>query len=360
MPSRLRRAPCAALGATLVLLVCTASALEGQRTISRTAPASVTISVQYRDEPGGPMAIVKRAFVCVGDSTDTKRYGVKQMLNDAGEIVFSVPYGASILVTAYNEEGGRNRYTIGSRVATTVRSRSQRVPVIWNGWERGMTCDRPVLSKSLPGGDEAPRLRATLRTLPQTLSRTRDIEILTTTRSGTAYLEVGGIPRQFRISQRSDFAGAAWQDARVLPSPTGENLMRAIPFELAGGDGRKTIYVQLRNDAGVSPASQVVVNYVDLYTCRLRYQRAPNALERLTMAEETLAVVRGQSKTLDVAWPSANEGKPGYGMHLRWAKNAADHPIELTVGGGLVWNKVTLDRNESRSFKADLRAVRCP
>jgi hypothetical protein len=359
MRPRPPRPPCAVL-ATLTLLGCTASALEGQRTVSRTAPATVTVSVQYRAEPRGPLETVKRAFVCVGDSTDTKRYGVKQMSNETGEIAFSVPYGASILVTAYIEVGSRDRYTIGGRVAATVHSRSQRVPVIWNGWERGMTCNRPVLSKSLPGSDEPPRLRATLRTLPQTLSRTRDIEILTTTTSGTSYLEVAGVPAQFRISQRSDFSDAEWQDARVIPSPTGKNLMRAIPYELTGGDGRKTIYVQLRNDAGVSPVSQVVINFVDIYTCRLRYQRAPNALERLTMAEETLTVARGQSRTLDVAWPSANEGKPGYGMHLRWAKNSGDHPIELTVGGGLVWNQVTLEPNKSRSFQADLRAVRCP
>ncbi len=80
----------------------------------------------------------------------------------------------------------------------------------------------------------------------------------------------------------------------------------------------------------------------------------------MTMSEEQLSVLRAQSKTLDVAWPSSNEGKPGYGMHLRYASNAGEHPIELTVGGGLVWNKAILQPNETRYIRADMRAVRCP
>jgi hypothetical protein len=303
----------------------------------------------------------RRAFVCVGDSTDTKRYGSKVMTNANGEIAFSVPIGAAVVITAWDEfsSGGIRRHTLGGREVVPIRSRTHRASITWDPARRGMTCNTPVLTKALPAVTSL-RLGDALRTMPQGLTRTRTVELLTTRVNGYNYIDLTAPATHFRVSQRGDFQGAAWQAASVHPLPTRGYRMRAVEHQILGGDGRKTIYLQLRNDTGSSPVSQVVVAYVDMYACRMVYGRAPGALAQLTMATETLTVMRAESRTLDVSWPSPNELRPGYGMHLRWARNVGEHPIELTVGGGVLWSKTVLEPRDTETFKADMRAVRCP
>jgi uncharacterized membrane protein len=352
------------LGACAVLtlsVLATVSSLTDAQARRQPAMAALTVAVEIPDEATGTLIPARRAFVCVGDSTDTKRYGSKVMTNATGEIALSVPIGTAIVVTAWDEfsSGGIRRYTLGGREVVPIRSRTHRVTISWDRSRRGMTCNTPVLTKALPTVTPL-RLGDGLRTMPQGLSRTRSVELLTTRVNGYNYIDLTAPATHFRVSQRSDFRGAAWQAASVHPLPTRGYRMRSVQHEILGGDGRKTIFLQLRNDAGSSPVSQVGVDYVDLYACRLIYRRAPNAMETLTMAEETLTVMRAASKTLDVSWPSPNELRPGYGMHLRWARNNGDHPIELTVGGGVLWIKAVLDPRDSERFRADLRTVRCP
>lgn len=345
---------------TLLVLVVVSPLVEAQAG-RRPVMASLTVAVQIPDAATGTLIPARRAFVCVGDSTDTKRFGSKVMTNASGEIAFSVPIGTAVVVTAWDEfsSGGSRRHTLGGRDVVPVRSRAHRVTIAWDRSRRGMTCNTPVLTKALPAVTPL-QLGDALRTMPQGLTRTRTVELLTTRVDGYNYIDLTAPATHFRVSQRSDFQGAAWQTASVQQLPARGYRMRAVEHEILGGDGRKTIYMQLKNDTGSSPVSQVVVAYVDMYACRLIYGRAPSALAQFRMAAETLTVMRAGSKTLDVSWPSPNEGKPGYGMHLRWARNVGEHPIELTVGGGVLWNKVVLEPRDTKTFKADMRAVRCP
>ncbi len=327
--------------------------------LPRTITSTLTVKVQGRESPNSRLGPMRKAFVCVGDSTDTRRFGYKQMLNDSGEVRFDgIPLGANLVVTAFLEESLR-RPPLGGRTLTNMRSTREVAEVHWNLWEGGPTCNTPVRSKPLPESVATPQLQGRLATTPGPLARVRPVELFSETGSAGNYLAVSGGATEYRTSQRSDFAGASWITAARMPGvqPPG---IRPIKHEISGAAGRKTIYVQLRSESGPSPVYSVQVDFLDLYTCTLTYRRAPNATADYTMAEEQITLVRAQSKTLDVAWPSSNEGKPGYGMHLRRAYNTGEHPIELTVGGGLVWNTVVLQPGKSRYIRADMRAVRCP
>lgn len=317
------------------------------------AKTTVTVRVLWKELPNSTPTPLGRATICVGDSTNPRRYGTVQMLNPAGEKSISgVPRGAPVLVSVFHENG---HVTMGARSARRLTGTNERFEFTLNGWENGPTCSTPLRSKPLPTRPTPPYLAGRLRTSPAGLVRTRDIELFTTSQSMGNRLEVQAEPTAFRTSQSRDFGGAQWR-----PTTGSYGTIPAIPHTIQGADGRKRIYLQLRNATGISDTYEVEIDFVDLYRCELTYARAPNATESRTMDTEELSLMRAQSRTLDVAWPSANEGKPGYGMHLRWARNTGDHPIEITVGGGLIWNRIVLEPRQYRAIRADLKSVRCP
>ncbi len=292
------------------------------------------------------------AMICVGDSTDPRRYGVTQMLSDESEkTIDALPIGQPLLVTVYDEHTG---WRTGTRVVRQMAGPGERLVVVLDSWVAGPTCSTPGRSKPLPGTGTRPYLPTSLVAPGGGLARTRTVELYNETGPVSRVIRFTGAPSHYRVSQRSDFAGAAWQPIQA------SHAMRALRHEITGSDGRKRIHFQMKNAAGTSPVYTLEVNFVELYACELKYARAPNAMQTMTMPAESLRVMRASSKTLDVAWPSANEGKPGYGMHLRWARNEGDHPIELTVGGGLAWSRVVLQPRDHRTFRADLKGVRCP
>jgi hypothetical protein len=346
-----------------ILTLIAASGVRGDfvtaQEIRRTITTTLSVDVLAREFPGGVVFPVKRAIVCVGDSADTQRYGMQQILGSEASFT-DIPLGAGLIITAYTQDSFRSPVR-GARIATTMRSSSERVEVVWDLWTAGPTCNTPPFTKALPDQPRAPELFGTLRTVPGPLARTRQVELVSRTEGSANYLEVTGAPTHYRTSQRSDFQGSGWQTTQVMTTRQAVSFVRPAPHEITGGDGTKRIYLQLKNDVGVSRTYQFQLDFLNLYTCRLAYLRAPNAMATTgLMQTEELTIIRGQSKTLNVAWPSANEGRLGYGMHLRRASNEGDHRVELTVGGGLIWDKVVLEPGAKQNFRADMKAVRCP
>jgi len=96
----------------------------------------------------------------------------------------------------------------------------------------------------------------------------------------------------------------------------------------------------------------------------LTYQRAntafaPKGVPEGNLGEEEVRVMIGETKSFDTSWPSPNEKKRGYGMHLRTAKNTGQHPIEVKLREGLVSSVHVYEPGDNYSIKADLVSVRC-
>lgn len=331
-----------------------------------TRSTALTVKVLARDAPNAPTYTVARAWVCVGDARDPKRYGTQQMANPTGEITFhGIPLGVEVLVTAWMEWGSATNYR-GGRTTVQIPDRSfnARAEVVFE-FSRGPTCLTPGLSKEAAPTRTDPFIeldKHPLKTLPGgPLIRSRELSIFNLEHAHSdpnraRLISVRNAPTEYRTSQNSSFSGASWRTMQ-----RSDGAYRQISHQISGNDGRKTVYIQFRNSAATSPTYALEFDFLDLYECNLEYGRAHNALEsNSTLGREQVRLLRAQSKMLNVAWPSPNESQPGYGMHLRWARNMGDHPIVLSVGGGVIWNEVILEPGKWKEFRADMRGVRCP
>lgn len=297
-------------------------------------------------------------LVCVGDQDDPRRYG-EALSNTNGIARFQgVPISTDLIVTASRHGSFPKRR--GERVEFRMRGRFGALDIGLQYGRGGPTCSTPGRRKALPeGADPRPVLKRPLRT-ESSVVRQRRVVLYTDRGSPWDYLDVGGNPTRFRTSQDPTFTGVAWRSAS-----TSNGRMHYVTHDIEGGDGTKTIYLQLRNARGTSDSYSVRVNFVDLYSCVLEYERADNALAPQGVPEGNLGVervtlTRAQSKTFDTSWPSPHEKQRGYGTHLRRASNPGEHAVEITYGSALFWNEVLVHPGQQYQFKADLKAVRCP
>lgn len=308
-----------------------------------------------------PPSTVPEAVVCVGDADNPQRYGMMIARKDGTAVFTGVPLTTDLLVTASGKH--RQQADGGARIEHRMRGASDvaEIAIPW-GKGDGPTCTTPGRSKALPADANLnPSLKAPLRTNAVAIAQQRRVLLFTHKGSPWDYLAVAGKPTHFRTSQNPTLSDATWRSATV----TDGERMHFVHHDIQGGDGRKTIYFQLKNSRAWSPPYSVEVNFAELYRCELEYERADNALAPMgepqgNLGKERLSLLRAESKTLNVAWPSPNEKKRGYGMHLRRARNVGDRPVELTIGGGPVWNKHVLQPGAGAKFRHDLKAVRCP
>lgn len=139
----------------------------------------------------------------------------------------------------------------------------------------------------------------------------------------------GGIPEEYRASERADFSGASWQpyqhDTAIL---------------LSAGAGTKTVYVQLRNAAGESAVRAASIKL-----------SAPGTDVGGAFAEITVApggVARGFEQSLGEVLPGEEykiKGLPA-GMRMdRWTGEltgaplkAGDYRVSVQVRNGKTWS----------------------
>jgi hypothetical protein len=183
---------------------------------------SMTISaadVQVRVFERGGEALSGVA-VCLGTPARISQFGARQ--TDAnGNAVFGDVPRATLLVTA-----SKNGYKAEQK-------------------SMGAAAGNRMLVISLPtggGGTQCPLGEGVAKASGSGLSISRlgmnKGAATTATPNVTLDNVVNGKPTQYRASERADFKGANWQD--YTPAPA---------FQLSGGQGRKTVYFQVRRHA---------------------------------------------------------------------------------------------------------------
>lgn len=299
----------------------------------------------------------RQARVCVGVLGDQSKFG-EALTDNSGIARFSgVTPAEDLIITASKRRFSGN--VQGVRIEHRMSGTSDRVEVTVAN--NGPTCATPTRTKALPPSAVLgpPALRGTLRTNAGTFATHRDILLRTHAGSPRDYLEVTGRPTAFRTAQDAAMTGADWRDATIE-----EDRMYYVGHEITGGDGRKTIWLELANGQGASEQYSVDVDFLEMYQCRVEYERADNALAEMgdpvgDLGIESLTLQRTESKTFNYAWPSENERKRGYGMHLRILRNVGDHAFEVSFGGGFVWNVRRIEPRTGATFRADMRSLRC-
>jgi hypothetical protein len=187
------------------------------------AVSAADIQVQV-SERGGKAPLVGVA-VCLGTSARVDQFGAK-LTDQNGYAVFSDVPRTTILVTASGSGYKAEQETMVT--STSNRRLVMSLPTGGGGVQcplgqpvTGMTGSGLSISRlAMNSGAEA-----------------------TATRSVTLDNVVKGQPTQYRASERADFMGAEWQDYSGAPV-----------FNLSVGNGKKTVYFQVRRHATLNGA----------------------------------------------------------------------------------------------------------
>jgi hypothetical protein len=343
-----------ARGITGLLLLLLAPALPAQGGIKPLdgLAGPLVITVQHGSRP-----VTAGAYrVCVGTARDWQAYGIvatdpkgqAQFPNAPpfGELEIhvekalrsSVMYGASI---TYQSGPGRRQLTVN--VTPDFEVRCPGAP-----------------RRSIPELNDSTGIVGMLQHTGTPVAVSRNLTFFTTTAGGVRALNVSGMAVEYRTKQ--DEGGFSdWRRATQGPG-----TLTGVTHQITGNNGRKSVTLQLRNGRfAVSPMYPVSFDFVEIYFCQLQYRRADHALAPAGVAEgaiglESLRLQVGERKAFDTSWPSPNEKRPGYGMHLRTATNVGDHAVELTVRRVGQTETITLAPGGRQSFQADLVSARCP
>lgn len=323
------------------------------------APASaaaqnmVVIVNQGADVGTSPIA---GATVCVGTSAEPAKYG-RLTTNSSGQVNFPEVPGTELLVTAHKPG---------------FRGRSKTAPA--SNWSR-------VERIGLQPGSGGPACPAPLPTTGQaevTITTIRSFSINDNAAEMQAgapaqlWVEwTGAAPAQYRVSERSGFPGAAWRRWGPPRPVPGRTWRPAYQFQ-DQSPGEKTIYIQLRNAHGRTSA--IVSDRIRLEagadigarrveSCQVEIHRADNALssEPSPALREVVRIPANTERRFNSAWPSANEKRPGYGMHVRRLRNLGPYPVIVhsTIGADLRISMFVMQPNESRSVRFDLDRIGC-
>jgi hypothetical protein len=311
----------------------------------------LVITVQHRNRP-----VTAGAYrVCVGTARDWQAYGIvatdpqgqAQFPNapPLGELVIhveqalrtNVMFGASV---TYQSGPGRRQLTVDVTPDNEVRC---------PGAPR----------RSMPELNDSTGIVGTLQHTGTPVAVSRTLTFFTTTAGGVRALNVRGFAVEYRTKQ-DEGVFSDWRRATQ-----GQGTLTGVTHQITGNNGRKSVTLQLRNGRfAVSPMYPVSFDFVEIYFCELQYRRADHALAPAGVAEgaiglESLRLQMGERKAFDTTWPSPNEKRPGFGMHLRTATNVGDHAVELTVRRLGQIETITLAPGGRQSFQADLVSARC-
>ena len=318
------------------------------------APLVITLrNVQNQLVTGG-------YYVCVGTSLDHQQYGMF-FTNRLGQVSFAdAPTRGTILVSVapINNDGSGIRYGAELEVdAGASRALDVKLATNWSARCPG------VARRTIAGMNARPTIVGSLRYIGSSIVPSRRLRFYTTSSgSDEPYVEVSGQPNEYRTFQGPE-GWSAWRTLTV----TDGNHARFMTHDIRGNNGPKEIRVQMQNTstAGLSPEYTVNVTFVEIYSCELEYQRANTAFAPLGVPEgnlgkEVVTVMMGDTKTFDTGWPSPNENRRGYGMHLRIAKNTGQHAVDVTIRTAGVSNTQRIGRDSTFRYLADLVQVRCP
>jgi len=295
--------------------------------------------------------------VCVGTKINHQQYGM-MFINDSGQASFAdVPMLGPILISVapVHESNAPLRYAAEVEL-NSIGNQDVDVKLEPNSQA---SCPG-VAQRSLPGVIGRPGIVGTLRHSGGVIVPSRRVQFFTTSAGADEpYVEVFGRPTEFRTFEAPLWSG--WQSLNV----TNGNQARLVAHDIRGGNGTKSVRVQFRNSALMSEEYQVGFDFVELYFCELKYQRAntafaPSGVPEGNLGEEEVRIMIGEMKSFDTSWPSPNENRRGYGMHLRTARNTGLHPIEvkLRVAGISIVHRI--EPGKGYGTQADLLSVRCP
>ncbi|HEY0872432.1 MAG TPA: carboxypeptidase-like regulatory domain-containing protein [Vicinamibacterales bacterium] len=310
------------------------------------ARAQGAMSVYVHKDTSNTM--ISGATVCVGTAEEPSKYGYKTT-NAQGRADFTNVPATEVLVTAT-----RSGYRGASKTdPATNYSRSVRMN-LFSG-SGGPTCPFPV---------------QTTRTAIITIIQIPSFSLnngADTVPAGTA-VELwatwkGATPTHYRASENSRFSGAQWQPFQTSgPRPTyrfadTRSGTRTVFFQLRGAQGQTSAVV--RDDITVRATRTPRQGPAP---CRLQIQRADNALssDPSPALTETVQIAVGATKQFNSSWPSPNEKRLGFGMHVRRLRNMGPWPMIVVSTFNLAPAAMfTLEPNESRSVRIDLDNVTC-
>ncbi|MCC6770953.1 MAG: hypothetical protein IT360_07050 [Gemmatimonadaceae bacterium] len=290
-----------------------------------------TLVVEPQAELHGAMYRLGNVMTCVGNASDPKAYGVKWTGLDFKATHLGVPMGAQVYVTVAstgkkgfgNLQGARVNYVLKSSGLSLV------VPMARTS-QPGPTCETPVgsepapiPSKAMPQEEtSAPLLDGMLKVLPSA-TVTSPIVTFYTTAGSPHFLDVAGVPTHWRFTSSTSPPSASsfgWSSANIV----GWGRIAAMTVSLTN-DGKQTLYLYLKNAAGVSPGYPVEVTYLDMRPCTfsLRSWNGSSIFASSSSTTNTYSVAR-----------SSNKGFAGDGMNVsRWT-NTGPHTVVIgyTVG----------------------------
>jgi hypothetical protein len=346
---------CMRIMPTALLLLLSGAGLPAQvaprRPVAERGPLVITAQIG-----GRPV----RSFayrVCVGTPRDLQAYGIGTT-DASGSAQFpDAPEFGDLLISIEAVQSSSVIYGASVTHASVPSGRQITVDLAPNWTVRCPGATR----RTVPGLLDSSGIVGTLQHTGTPVAVSRNLTFFTTTANGVRALTVSGLATEFRTRQ-DNLPFGEWRRATV----TQGNLLEGVVHPITGPNGRKTVTLQLRNASfGVSPMYTVSFDLVEIYFCNVRYQRADHALAPSGVPEgslgaEDLRLSLGERKSFDTAWPSPNEKRRGYGMHLRTALNTGEHAIELTVRRVGTTETVTLAPGVRQSFQADLVSARCP
>jgi hypothetical protein len=349
---------CLLLAAALTMPSGGSAQLRPQAPRKSVAPQVAPMVITLRDSRDN--LVTRGYYVCAGTSLNHQEYGMF-FTNRLGEVRFAdVPVSGTVLISVapISDEPPVPVRMAAEMEVDAAASREVAVKLSANWAAR---CPG-VARRTVPGMDTRPSITGTLKHGGSVIAPSRRLRFYTTSAgSDEPYVEVSGNPNEFRTYQGPQ-GWSAWRQLTV----TNGNRAHHLTHDIRGDNGTKEIRVQLRNSRlQESPEYTLQVTFVELYSCTLEYQRATTAFAPMGVPEgnlgkEEVRVMMGDTKTFDTGWPSPNESRRGFGMHLRIAKNTGEHPVDVAFRVAGITNVQRIGRDSVFKFQADLVHVRCP
>jgi hypothetical protein len=297
---------------------------------------------------GTSNTMISGATVCVGTPEEPSKYGYKTT-NAQGRADFTNVPATDVVVTATRSGfRGASKTDPGTSYSRSVRMN------LFSG-SGGPTCPFPLQTS-----------RTAIITVIEipSFSLNNGADIVPAGRAVELWaVWKGAAPTHYRASESASLSGAQWQPFQASGSrPT---------YRFADNrSGTKTVFFQLRGAQGQTSA--VVRDDITVRAtrtprqgpapCRLQIQRADNSLssDPNPALTETVQIAAGETKQFNSSWPSPNEKRLGFGMHVRRLRNAGPWPMIVVSTFNLAPAALfTLEPNESRSVRFDLDKVTC-
>lgn len=335
-----------------LLVLLSAPALPAQGGINPSEASGPLVITVYQDA----RPVARGTYrVCVGTARDWEAYGMVATDNFGQAQFPNAPANGELRI--HVEKSTRSSVMHGATLTYPIGpSRRELTVHLVPGLE--VSCPGAP-TRSIPEWTDSTGIVGTLQHTGTPIAVSRTLTFFTTTAGGVRALNVRGFASEYRTKQ--DEGGFSdWRRATQ-----GQGMLSGVTHQITGEDARKTVTLQLRNgNFAVSPMYSVSFDFVDMYFCTLQYRRADHALAPPGVPEgaigvETVRLQRGVREAFDTTWPSPNEKRPGFGMHLRTAIALGGHAVELTVRRGGITETTTLAPGVRQVFAADLVSARC-